>query len=44
MVSQAFGEESMSRHGCLNGMLRSGQTEKGETFEEQSKDYAHHVL
>jgi hypothetical protein len=39
MIRQAFGEESMGRiHGCLSGILGSGQTEKCETRErERSK-------
>jgi hypothetical protein len=40
MIRQAFGEESMSRNGHLNGMLGSGQREKYETGEE----HAHHFI
>jgi hypothetical protein len=29
-------------HGCLKGMLGSGQTEKGKTGEEQSQEHAYH--
>jgi hypothetical protein len=28
-------------HGCLNGVLGPGQTEEGETCEEQSQEHAH---
>jgi hypothetical protein len=31
-------------HGCLNEMLGSEQTEKGETGEEQSQEHAHNFL
>jgi hypothetical protein len=34
----------MSRRRVLNGMLGSGQIEKGETGEEQSQKHAHHFL
>jgi hypothetical protein len=44
MIRQAFGEESVSRTGYLNGMLSSGQTEKGGRGEEQSQEHAHHFL
>jgi hypothetical protein len=44
MIRQAFGVERMSRTGCLNGMLGSGQTENDEAGEEQSQEHAHHLL
>jgi hypothetical protein len=31
-------------HGCLNGMLKSGETEKGETCKEQSQEQPHCFL
>jgi hypothetical protein len=40
MITQAFGEESMSRTWCLNGVLGSGQTKNSETGEEQSQEHA----
>jgi hypothetical protein len=45
VIGQALGEESMGPHGCLNAVLGSGQTEKGETGEERCQgDYSQRIL
>jgi hypothetical protein len=38
VIGKAFGKKAWAVHGCLNGMLGSGQTERGETGEEQSRE------
>jgi hypothetical protein len=40
MVRQAFGVKASVAYGCLNVMLGSGHTEKGEIGEEQSEEHA----
>jgi hypothetical protein len=44
IIRQAFRKDSISLHGCLVGMLDSGQTVKGEIGEGQSQKHAHHFL
>jgi hypothetical protein len=44
MIRQAFRKESVSRTRVLNGKLGSGQTEKGETGEQQSHKQSHNFL
>jgi hypothetical protein len=44
MIRQAFVEKVVAMHVCLNGMLGSGQIEKGETRKEQSQEHVHHFL
>jgi hypothetical protein len=37
-----LGKKALAVHGCLNGMLSSRQTERGETGEKQSQEHAQH--
>jgi hypothetical protein len=36
--------ETLAIHAYLNSLLSSGQTEKGNTGEEQSQEHAHHFF
>jgi hypothetical protein len=43
-LDKRSGNKAWVVHGCLKGMLRSGQTEKVKTSVEQSQEHAHHFL
>jgi hypothetical protein len=43
-LDKRSGKKASAIRGCLNCMLGSGQTEKGETGKEQSQEHTHHFL
>jgi hypothetical protein len=41
-LDKRSGKKAWTVHGCLNGVLGSGQTENGETGQEQNEEHAHY--